>query len=113
MDVPAYLERIGYRGSLDVSLETLRGLHLAHLYTVPFENLDILRHRPIALGGVELFDKIVARRRGGFCYELNGLFCRALARAGLFGGDALSRSRARRGRIQPGIRSPCVTGRSG
>jgi N-hydroxyarylamine O-acetyltransferase len=74
VDVAAYLERIGYRRPLDASLETLRGLHLAHLYAVPFENLNIILGRPIALGGTELFDKIVTRQRGGFCYELNGMF---------------------------------------
>lgn len=53
-------------------------LHLAHLYTVPFENLDIHLARPLSLHPAALFDKIVNRRRGGFCYELNGLFCELL-----------------------------------
>ena len=80
MDVGAYLERLGYDGPLAPTLETLRGLHEAHYRTVPFENLDIALGRPITLGEAALFDKIVARRRGGFCYELNGLFA-ALLRA--------------------------------
>ncbi len=74
LDIPAYLERIGYCGTLDLSFETLRALHLAHLYTVPFENLDIHLGRQLSLEGAALFDKIVTRRRGGFCFELNGLF---------------------------------------
>jgi N-hydroxyarylamine O-acetyltransferase len=74
LDIPAYLERIAYTGPLDVSPGTLRGLHLAHLYTVPFENLDIHLGRPLSLNDAALFDKVVTRRRGGFCYELNGLF---------------------------------------
>ena len=74
MDIPSYLERISYDGPLDVSHDTLRALHLAHLYTVPFENLDIHLGRPLSLDGAALFNKIVTRRRGGFCYELNGLF---------------------------------------
>jgi N-hydroxyarylamine O-acetyltransferase len=88
VDVAAYLDRIGYGGRLDTSLETrsslrdLRDLHMAHLYAVPFENLDIILGRPIALGGEELFDKIVTRRRGGFCYELNGMFCALLRELG-------------------------------
>ncbi len=82
MDVAAYLKRIGYRGPLNPSLETLRGLHLAHMYTVPFENLDILAGRPIGLGGEQLFDKIVTRGRGGFCYELNGMFAVLLRQLG-------------------------------
>ena len=53
---------------------TLRALHLAHLYTVPFENLDVHGKRPIVLDVDRLFEKIVMQRRGGFCYELNGLF---------------------------------------
>jgi N-hydroxyarylamine O-acetyltransferase len=82
LDIPAYLERIAYHGPLDVSLETLRGLHLAHLYAVPFENLDIHLGRPLSLDGAALFDKIVTRRRGGFCYELNGLLCSLLRELG-------------------------------
>jgi N-hydroxyarylamine O-acetyltransferase len=82
LDVAAYLERIGYRGPLDRSIETLRGLHLAHLYAVPFENLDIHLGRPIVLDSAALVDKIVTRRRGGFCYELNGLFCALLRELG-------------------------------
>jgi N-hydroxyarylamine O-acetyltransferase len=78
LDIPAYLERIAYTGPRDVSPETLRALHLAHLYTVPFENLDIHLGRPLSLDDAALFDKIVTRRRGGFCYELNGLFCALL-----------------------------------
>src|SRR5258707_11985301 len=74
MDVAAYLERIGYTGPLAPSAGALRALHLAHLYTVPFENLDIGLGRPLSLALPALFDKIVTRRRGGFCYELNGLF---------------------------------------
>ena len=80
MDVDAYLERIGYRGPLDPSAETLRRLHVAHLLAVPFENLSIHRGEPVVLDDGALFDKIVRRRRGGFCYELNGLFA-ALLRA--------------------------------
>ena len=72
--VDAYLERIRYEGSREPTAATLAALHRAHLLSVPFENLDIRLGRPIALDTASLFDKIVARRRGGFCYELNGLF---------------------------------------
>ncbi|HET9210774.1 MAG TPA: arylamine N-acetyltransferase [Thermoanaerobaculia bacterium] len=82
MDVAAYLERIGYRGPLDPTAETLRRLHLAHLYSVPFENLSIHWGEPIQLDGEALFEKIVTRRRGGFCYELNGLFATLLRALG-------------------------------
>ena len=65
MDIPAYLERIGLDTPLDVSLDSLRRLHLAHLYTVPFENLDIHLGRPLSLDEAALFDKVVTRCRGG------------------------------------------------
>jgi len=55
-------------------METLRQLHRAHMFSVPFENLDIHLGHPINLSLPAFYDKIVRRRRGGFCYELNGLF---------------------------------------
>lgn len=80
IDVDAYLQRINYKGSLAPNEQTLRELQIAHLLAVPFENLSIHSHQPIVLEDDALFDKIVVRRRGGFCYELNGLFA-ALLRA--------------------------------
>lgn len=74
MNVPEYLRRINYTGSTTPSAETLRALQLAHLITVPFENLSIHSNEPIVLNENALFTKIVANRRGGFCYECNGLF---------------------------------------
>jgi len=79
-DVQSYLARINYAGPTAPTAETLRALHLAHLRTVPFENLSIHAGEPIVLEDEALFAKIVARRRGGFCYEANGLFA-ALLRA--------------------------------
>lgn len=80
MDIKAYLERINYRGSLTPSAKTLRKLQVAHLLAVPFENLSIHAGQPVVLEDEALFTKIVERRRGGFCYEANGLFA-ALLRA--------------------------------
>jgi N-hydroxyarylamine O-acetyltransferase len=74
IDSDLYLERIGYRGPAVPTLEALRQLHVAHLTAVPFENLSVRRGEPIVLDPDRLFEKIVVRRRGGFCYELNGLF---------------------------------------
>jgi N-hydroxyarylamine O-acetyltransferase len=82
MDVQKYLERINYNGALTTNLPTLAALQLAHLYAVPFENLNISLGRPLNLAPDALFDKIVTRRRGGFCYELNGLFARLLRELG-------------------------------
>jgi N-hydroxyarylamine O-acetyltransferase len=72
--VAEYLDRVGYDGPTDATEETLRRLHHAHLLAVPFENLDIHVGRPIVLDLDAIFEKVVRRRRGGFCYELNGLF---------------------------------------
>lgn len=82
MNIAAYLRRIDYHGPTEPTAETLRALHRAHLLTVPFENLDIHLGRRIILDEAALFDKMVARRRGGFCYELNGLFAALLRELG-------------------------------
>ncbi len=82
MDIAAYLDRIHYAGPLTPSAETLRALQLAHLFTVPFENLSIHIREPIVLNQEALFRKVVARRRGGFCYECNGLFAGLLQALG-------------------------------
>ncbi len=74
MDVSAYLNRIHYSGPREPTAAVLRALQRAHLFSVPFENLDIHLGCPVVLEEAALFDKIVNRRRGGFCYELNGLF---------------------------------------
>jgi N-hydroxyarylamine O-acetyltransferase len=74
MDVESYLRRLDYHGSREASAATLRNLHRQHLFAVPFENLDIPLGTPINLDLGGLYEKIVVRRRGGFCYELNGLF---------------------------------------
>lgn len=78
MDVAAYLDRLKYRGPLEPTAGTLRRLQVAHLLSVPFENLSIHSAEPIELDDAALFEKIVVRRRGGFCYELNGLFAALL-----------------------------------
>lgn len=94
MDVEAYLRRIEYDGPRQPSAATLRALHRQHLFTVPFENLDIPLGTPICLDLDGLYQKIVLRRRGGFCYELNGLFRELLIQLG-FGVHMLS-ARVRR-----------------
>lgn len=89
MNTSAYLDRINYDSSLARTAQTLRELQFAHLLTVPFENLSIHWKQPIVLDDDALFEKIVTRRRGGFCYELNGLFA-ALLRSLGFKVDMLS-----------------------
>ena len=82
MSVDDYLERIGYRGSREPNAENLAALVKAHRFTVPYETLDIWRGRHTTLATEELYDKIVVRRRGGYCFELNGLFAWLLRELG-------------------------------
>ena len=82
MDVDAYLDRIGYHGSIRPTEAVLRRLHRKHMLSVPFENLDIHAHRPIVLSQSAFYNKIVEHHRGGFCYELNGSFGNLLRKLG-------------------------------
>ncbi|PYX65937.1 MAG: acetyltransferase [Acidobacteria bacterium] len=82
MNVAAYLGRIGYKGKVSTTIETLRGLHRAHLLSVPFENLDISLGRQILCNEDAFLRKIVERHRGGFCYEMNGAFAALLRTIG-------------------------------
>jgi N-hydroxyarylamine O-acetyltransferase len=78
----AYLDRIGVTGPAAGDAAGLRTLHQAHQRTVPFENLSIHLAEQISLDEPDLIDKIVRRRRGGFCYELNGAFALLLEALG-------------------------------
>jgi len=89
VDAGSYLRRIGLAHPGAPSAAALADLHRAHLMTVPFENLDIHLGIPIVLDEERFLDKIVRRRRGGFCYELNGAFAWLLGRLG-FGVTLLS-----------------------
>ncbi|MFE7813457.1 arylamine N-acetyltransferase [Streptomyces sp. NPDC057433] len=72
--VDAYLRRLGVGRPARPTADALRELHLRHLRTVPFENLSVHLGEEIVLDGGRLLDKVVSGRRGGFCYELNGVF---------------------------------------
>jgi len=82
MNVTTYLKRIDYAKAVKPDAQTLRGLQTAHMRCVPFENLDIGLKRPILLDERSLWNKIVMNNRGGFCYELNGLFAWLLQQIG-------------------------------
>ncbi len=81
IDVDAYLRRIGLNQE-DPSMNYLKKLQKAHLLKIPFENLDIHYGSKIILDYSKIFDKIVLRGRGGFCYEANGLFYHLLYHLG-------------------------------
>jgi N-hydroxyarylamine O-acetyltransferase len=74
VDIEAYFDRIDYAGDRAPNIATLTALHRAHLAAIPFENLDIQLGRPILLDLPSLEAKLVAARRGGYCFEQNALF---------------------------------------
>src|SRR5688572_7610328 len=82
MNLAAYFERIGYTGTTEPSLENLRKLQTASLFAVPFENLNLHMPREIILEENLLFNKIVNEKRGGYCFEQNGLFSAVLREMG-------------------------------
>lgn len=82
ISVEPYFARIAYSGPLAPNAETLRALHRAHLFAVPFENLDISLKRKIVTDEDAILSKVVVLRRGGFCYELNTAFAALLRELG-------------------------------
>ena len=82
MDIPAYLNRLHYSKPVKPDAEPLRELQIAHMMNIPFENLDIELKRNIQLSEEALWEKIIVRNRGGFCYELNGMFAWLLKQIG-------------------------------
>jgi N-hydroxyarylamine O-acetyltransferase len=82
LDLDAYFQRIGYTGTREPNLATLRTLHLQHPLAIPFENLDALAGRPVRLDLPALQRKLVGQRRGGYCFEQNLLFAHVLRALG-------------------------------
>jgi N-hydroxyarylamine O-acetyltransferase len=82
VNLAAYFERIGYGGPTSVSVSTLHGITAAHVAAIPFENLDVLLGRPISLVPERIAQKLVAERRGGYCFEQNTLLLHVLEALG-------------------------------
>ena len=82
LELSAYLHRIHFHGSARPDLATLIAIHRAHQYTIPFENIDVQLGRPVVIDLEASYDKIVCRRRGGWCYEMNGVMGWALEQIG-------------------------------
>lgn len=80
--IKQYLDRIQYGGSIALNEQTLRGLQIAHLIHIPYENLDILNGIPLSLEPEGLFHKMITKKRGGYCFELNGLYSNLLESLG-------------------------------
>lgn len=82
MNLGDYLRRIGHAAATRPDIDTLRGVLRAHVSSVPFENLDVQLGRPVTTAVEDAYEKIVRGRRGGWCYEQNGLFGWALEEIG-------------------------------
>jgi len=90
-DLDAYLLRIGLPARVTVNAEGLARLQRAHRQSIPFENLDVMLGRGVAIDPASVFAKLVARRRGGYCFEHGRLFGDALAALGFRGRPLLAR----------------------
>ena len=78
-----YCQRIGFAGELRADIATVQALMQHQLRSVPFENLDVLAGKPISLNPADIVAKIIGQRRGGYCYEVNGVFAMALQALGI------------------------------
>lgn len=101
LDLAAYLQRIGLDEPVQPNVAGLQRLHLAHATRIPFENVDVLLKRPIRLDLESLQQKLVTRRRGGYCFEQNLLFAAALERLGFRVTRLGARVRYRAARVLP------------
>lgn len=79
----AYFSRIGFEGAASADFTTLKRMMRCQLFSVPFENLDVQQGKVVSLVPDEIYSKIVDRNRGGYCYEVNGLFAMALDALGI------------------------------
>jgi N-hydroxyarylamine O-acetyltransferase len=77
-DLESYFIRIKYSGAREPTLGVLRELQYRHAESIPFENLDVLLGRQIRLDPGSLAGKLIHSRRGGYCFEQNGVFWRVL-----------------------------------
>lgn len=78
-----YFDRIGFNGDAKADIATVSGMMRCQLFSVPFENIDVQAGKVISLDPEEIVDKIIARKRGGYCFEVNGLFAMALGALGV------------------------------
>ena len=105
IDLDAYFARIGYAGSRAPTLETLHAICDAHVQSIPFENIDVLRGIPIELDVRAVEAKLVHARRGGYCFEQNTLMLEVLTQMGYAARPLSARVRYQRPRDYTPARS--------
>lgn len=91
MDLDAYFARIGYAGPRTAGLATLAAIIRHHAASIPFEAIDVLLGKGLNVAPEAIFDKLVRRRRGGYCFEQNGLLLAVLTALGFAAGPRLAR----------------------
>lgn len=94
-DLKSYLQRINYTGDISPTLQTLHAVTQAHTKSIPFENLDVILSKPILLSDEAIFDKLVTKKRGGYCFEQNALMLQALLSLGFAAKPLSARVRLR------------------
>lgn len=104
-NLDAYFARIGYAGPRTPTLDALHAITAAHTQTIPFENLDVLLGRRIGLEIEAIFEKLVHQRRGGYCFEQNGLLLHVLTELGFAVAPLSARVRWQRTRLEPAPRT--------
>ena len=82
-DLSLYFRRIGYSGPAAADTATLHALMRHQLFSIPFENLDVQAGKIVSMEPDDIANKLLRQRRGGYCYELNGLFTMALEALGI------------------------------
>lgn len=91
--VATYCRRLGLAGMPGSDAEGLAALQSAHRQAITFENIDVLLGRPIPIDGEAVFDKLVMRGRGGYCFEQNRLYADMLSAIGIASRPLLARPR--------------------
>lgn len=102
-DLDAYFARLGYTGPREATLSVLHAIHLGHVLTFPFENLDVLLGRGISLEDTVIAQKFLHARRGGYCFEQNGLLEAVLRALGFRVTPLIARVRWQ---AAPGVATP-------
>jgi len=105
-DKSKYLERLGMAPLVDADFKSLAQLQRHHVFAIPFENLDIILGRGIPVDLPTIYNKVVNNQRGGYCFELNGLFCNALQNFGFDARPLLARVHLG---MEPGGRTHQIT----
>lgn len=82
LNLDLYFQRVGFNQIPKTDFETLRQLHRGHIFNIPFENFDVLFGKPPKLDTSSIFKKLVTDKRGGYCFEMNGLFQAVLEQLG-------------------------------